>query len=125
MDFIVTGPLNIGKQRFPNRSYHSHNAAITAVRTTRDEMETLAKVIASLCNEARGACAVFVPMGGFSAFDSKEGPLYDPIAPKLFAVALKKTLNTESSLHLLPYHINDPEFAEALIQALEKRTGSS
>ncbi|HBF42412.1 MAG TPA: UPF0261 family protein [Desulfobacteraceae bacterium] len=124
MDFIVTGPINTAKQRFPNRSYHSHNAAITAVRTARNEMETLAKVIANLCNETRGPCAVFVPMGGFSAFDSKEGPLYDPIAPELFAAALKKALKTESSLHLLPYHINDPEFAAALIQALEKFTGS-
>ena len=122
MDFLVTGPLNNAKQRFPNRSYHSHNAAITAVRATRDEMETLAKKMAKLCNEARGPCAVFVPMGGFSAFDSKEGPLYDPIAPELFAAALKKTLTTESSLHLLPYHINDPGFAGALIEALEKFT---
>ena len=120
MDFIVTGPLNTASKRFPNRSYHSHNAAITAIRTARDEMETLAKTIVYLCNEARGPFAVFVPMGGFSAFDSKDGPLYDPAAPELFATVLKKNLNSESSLHLLPYHINDPEFAEALIQALEK-----
>jgi len=125
MDFIVTGPLDNAKKRFPNRSYHSHNAAITAVRTARDEMEALPKVIAGLCNKARGPFAVYVPMGGFSAFDSEQGPLYDPMAPELFAAALKKTLNAESSLHLLPYHINDPEFAEALIQALENLTGSS
>jgi uncharacterized protein (UPF0261 family) len=125
MDFIVTGPLNNAKKRFPNRSYHSHNAAITAVRTARDEMEALPKVIAGLCNKARGPFAVYVPMGGFSAFDSEQGPLYDPSAPELFAAELKKTLSAESSLHLLPYHINDPEFAEALIQAFEKLTGSS
>jgi len=125
IDFLVTGALNTAKQRFPNRSYHSHNAAITAVRTARDEMETLAKVIANLCNEARGPCAVFVPMGGFSAFDCKEGPLYDPIARERFTATLKNTLNSESSLHLLSYHINDPEFAAALIEALEKLTRSS
>jgi len=33
---------------------------------------------------------------------------------------LKGALNSESSLHLLSYHINDPEFAAALIQALEE-----
>jgi uncharacterized protein (UPF0261 family) len=125
MDFIVTGPLNSAKKRFPNRSYHSHNTAITAVRTTRDEMEALPKVIAGLCNQAKGPFAVFVPMGGFSAFDNKGGPLYDPLASELFAAALKNALNAESSLHLLPYHINDPEFAQELIQALEKLTGLS
>ena len=120
IDFLVTGPLRKAQQRFPGRSYHRHNAAITAVRTTRDEMEILAKEIAKLCNKARGPCAVFIPMGGFSAFDSKEGPLYDPEARELFAATLKGALNSESSLHLLSYHINDPEFAAALIQALEE-----
>ena len=125
MDFIVTGPLNDAKKRFPNRSYHSHNAAITAVRTARDEMEALTKAIATLLNKAKGPFAVYVPMGGFSAFDSKQGPLYDPQGPEIFASALKKFLHPVSSLHLLPYHINDPEFAEALIQGLEKLTGTS
>lgn len=125
MDFIVTGPLQNAKKRFPTRSYHSHNAAITAVRTARDEMQALARVVAGLLNEARGAFAVYIPMGGFSSFDSTKGPLYDPEAPEIFAAALRETLNSESSLHLLPYHINDPEFAEALIRALEKLKGSS
>ncbi len=120
MDFLVTGPVKAAQQRFPNRPYHSHNAAITVVRTTHDEMEILAKAVAGLCNRSRGPCAVFVPMGGFSAFDSKEGPLYDPVAPEIFAATLKKTLRPDSSLHLLPHHINDLEFAATLIRALEE-----
>lgn len=119
MDFLVTGPLSDAKQRFPNRSYHSHNAAITAVRTTHDEIRTLAEAIAGLMNKSRGPCTLFVPLGGFSAFDSKEGPLHDPTAPELFATTLKKTLRDGSSLHLLPHHVNDPAFSMALIGALE------
>ena len=125
MDFIVTGPLNTAKQRFPMRSYHSHNAAITATRTAPDEMETLAKTLAYLCNEAKGPLGVFIPMGGFSAFDSRKGPLYDPMATKIFAEALKNGLSDTSITRLLPYHINDPEFAGALIQALERLAGLS
>jgi uncharacterized protein (UPF0261 family) len=120
MDFLVTGPIKAAQQRFPNRAYHSHNAAITAVRTTHDEMEILAKAVADLCNGSKGPCAVFVPMGGFSAFDSKEGPLYDPAGPEIFAATLQKTLRADSSVHLLPHHINDLEFAATLIRALEE-----
>jgi uncharacterized protein (UPF0261 family) len=119
MDFLVTGPIKAARRNFPNRSYHSHNTAITAVRTTRDEMEILAKAVAHLCNGSKGPWAVFVPLGGFSSFDSKEGPLYDPAGPDIFAATLKKVLKADSSLHLLPHHINDHEFAETLIRALE------
>lgn len=119
MDFLVTGPLKTAKERFPNRPYHKHNAAITAVRTDRKEMETLAQVIADLCNAAKGPWSVLVPLKGLSAFDSEQGPLYDPKALKIFSEALKRKLNTTSFLHLVPYHINDPEFAQAVIRVFE------
>ena len=57
-------------------------------------------------------------MGGFSAFDSKEGPLYDPEAPQLFAQAFQEHLSAHIKVDLLPCHINDPEFAEAILQAV-------
>ena len=119
VDFLVTGPIKTAKERFPNRPFHKHNAAITAVRTDRKEMETLAQVIADLCNTAKGPWSVLVPLKGLSAFDSEEGPLYDPKAIKIFSDALKMKLNTTSFLHLVPYHINDPEFAQAVIRVFE------
>ncbi len=120
IDFLVTGPLKIAKKRFPGRAYHKHNVAITAIRTDKKEIEFLAQVLADLCNSARGQFSVLVPMGGFSAFDSEEGPLHDPEAPELFVETFKKSLEQQSSMNLLPHHINDPEFAQAVIQALEK-----
>ena len=38
----------------------------------------------------------------------------------VFWKVLKKHLNPGTSLHLLPYHINDPGFAEAIIENLEQ-----
>jgi uncharacterized protein (UPF0261 family) len=120
MDFLVTGPLTIAQQRFPNRAWHSHNAAITTVRTSREELRTLSGIFAGLCNEARGPLKVLVPMKGFSAFDSMDGPLYDPEGPGLFAEVLQQAIHDPSGLCLLPCHINDPEFSDALIQTLEQ-----
>ncbi|MBW2118627.1 MAG: Tm-1-like ATP-binding domain-containing protein [Deltaproteobacteria bacterium] len=44
MDFLVTGPLALAKERFPGRRMHAHNAAITAVGTNQREMEDLARL---------------------------------------------------------------------------------
>ncbi|MEJ2165150.1 MAG: Tm-1-like ATP-binding domain-containing protein [Desulfobacterales bacterium] len=118
IDFLVTGPLDAARRLFPDRPYHVHNAAITVVRTTREEIKILARTIAGRCNEAEGPINVLVPMGGFSAFDSRQGPLYDQEAPELFAAALKADLDGKISCNLLPYHINDPEFSQAILAAL-------
>jgi uncharacterized protein (UPF0261 family) len=119
MDFLVTGPLTTAKARFPNRPFHKHNAAITTVRTDQKEMEILAQVIVDLCNEAKGPWRVLIPMKGLSAFDSEQGPFYDPKALKIFSETLKREVHTMSFLHFVPHHINDPEFAQAVIRVFE------
>jgi uncharacterized protein (UPF0261 family) len=115
IDFLVTGSLENAQKLFPNRPYHSHNAAITVVRTNHEEIKILAQTIAGLCNKAEGAVKVLVPMHGFSAFDHKEGPLHDPEAPEIFLKTLEKNLDDKSCLSALPFYINDPEFAQAII----------
>jgi uncharacterized protein (UPF0261 family) len=82
-------------------------------------MEILAQVIADLCNRAAGPWRLLIPMKGLSAFDSEQGPLYDPKGLKIFSEALRRNVNKTSCLHLIPYHINDIEFAQAVIQAYE------
>jgi uncharacterized protein (UPF0261 family) len=115
IDFLVTGPVENAQKQFPNRPYHVHNAAITVVRTNQEEIEMLAQTIAGLCNKAKGIVKILVPMNGFSAFDHKEGPLHDPEAPEIFIKILEKSLDDKSCLNALPFYINDPEFAQAII----------
>jgi uncharacterized protein (UPF0261 family) len=114
-DFVVSGPIGITQKRFPNRQYHRHNAAVTAVRTLHQETEMVARAMAKLCNEATGPRAVAVPLGGFSGFDRPGGPLHDPEAPEIMAEVFRKALGPETPLHVSPYHINEPEFGDLLI----------
>lgn len=118
-DFLVTGPVESAKERFPGRVFHQHNSAITAVRTAREELEILGGVVADLCNRAKGPWTILVPLKGLSAFDSEEGPLHDPEGPGFLSDVLKRRLDRPSLLQDLPCHINDPEFADAIIRALK------
>ena len=120
MDFFGGGPFHLAQKRFPNRKYHKHNAAITAVRTGPQELKEMAAILAERCNAASGQLVVLIPLGGFSAFDRPGGPFYEPHAPEIFAQTFKKKLKAGIPLHILPFHINDPEFAQALIQAFER-----
>ena len=120
-DFLVTGPLEDARNRFPGRAYHVHNAAITALSTSDEEMAFLGKHLAQLCNEARGAYRLLVPMGGFSAFDSEGGPLWNPQGRQVFIDHLTKNISG-SQVKILDYHINDPEFALAIIENMRELT---
>ena len=120
IDFLGTGPIKETEKRFPGRIYHIHNAAITAVRTEKKELEGVAQVMAQRCNTAKGPFSILLPLGGFSAFDCKGGPFHDPEGPEFFGKVLKKHLKPGTSLYLLPYHINDPGFVDAIIENLEQ-----
>jgi uncharacterized protein (UPF0261 family) len=123
MDFLGGGAFELAQKRFPDRKYHRHNAAITAVRTELHEVKEMAAIMAERCNAASGPLVVLIPLGGFSAFDRPGGPFHDPRASKIFAQTFKKKLREGIPLHILPFHINDTEFAQALIRAFETLVG--
>jgi uncharacterized protein (UPF0261 family) len=115
IDFLVTGPMHEAKTRFPGKQLHSHNEAISAACVERMEQEILARSLAETWNTARGPLAVFIPLKGFSSYNSKAGPFYHPETPRYFTASLKKALKNEVPLKILPYHINDIEFAKAIV----------
>ena len=119
IDFLVTGPMSEAKQRFPGKQLHSHNAAISAACVERKEQEILALNLAETWNRAKGPFAVFVPAKGFSSYNSKEGPFYHPKRPQYFTAKLKKALKKEIPLNILPHHINDIEFAKAVVKGFK------
>jgi len=120
IDFLVTGPLAVAKERFPGRRLHVHNAAITALAAAPEEMKTVAVRIADMCRSARGPVSILIPMGGFSAFDSPGGPLESPEIREVFSKTLQADLPAGIRCDESPQHINDPEFAESILEAIDK-----
>jgi uncharacterized protein (UPF0261 family) len=120
VDFLVGGPLETVRRKFPGRKYHVHNAAITVVRTDEREMAMTGEAVALRCREAESPWAILVPMKGFSAFDREGGPLFDPKGPEIFIRAMNRELGDVSRVLALPYHVNDPEFSNAVVESLQR-----
>ena len=123
VDFIIAGPLEQAEQQFPGKRYHVHNAALTAVRTQEPELKAFAEHMADVVAGAKGPVSFFVPLKGFSNHDSPEGHLLDLAMPPLLAEHLHKVMPAGVETRALDYHINDPEFADALFEQVLAYTG--
>ncbi len=115
IDFMVAGPIEDAKARFPGRRYHIHNPVLTAVRAEAQEFKRVAEHLAGLVKEARGPVAFFVPLHGFSEHDSEQGHLHDLSLPPVFAEYLKQAMPERVPITVLPCHINDKLFADKII----------
>lgn len=120
LDFMVGGPLEAAKQQFPGKKYHVHNAQLTAVRTGPEEMEEVAKYFGKAFSDIRRADGFFIPLKGFSHHDSPYGHLHDLSMPPIFEELMRKHCPDGTPIKALPYHINDPEFAATIVEALKE-----
>ncbi|VAI85742.1 unnamed protein product [Triticum turgidum subsp. durum] len=92
---------------------------ISLMRTTLEENKKFAQFIADKLNKSLSTVTVCLPQKGISAIDAPGMPFYDPEATSALLDELNTRLvKTENrQVKLLPYHINDPEFANALVDA--------
>jgi len=122
-DFLIAGPIEDARERFPGKRYHIHNAALTAVRTGMTELRALADHLARLISASQGPVSFLVPLKGFSHHDSPDGYLQDLAIPPLFGAYLQEVLPPRVPVSLLNQHINDPEFADAVVAQVMALTG--
>ncbi|MDB5942854.1 MAG: Transcriptional regulator [Ramlibacter sp.] len=114
-DFIVAGPIDAARAQFPGKRYHMHNHALTAVRTEAGELQRLAQHLGGLIKGAKGPVSFFVPLQGFSNHDSPDGHLHDPSLCPVLATALRKELPSNVAIREFDCHLNDPQFADAIV----------
>lgn len=105
-------------EKFSDRLFHVHNPQITLMRTTPDENREIARWIAAKVNRSTAEVAILIPEKGVSALDAPGQPFFDVEADEALFSELERRIDTtpERTVRRLPYHINDPEFANALIE---------
>jgi uncharacterized protein (UPF0261 family) len=122
LDMVNFGAIDTVPERYANRNLYPHNPQITLMRTTQQECAQIATFIADKLNACQGPVRFLLPEGGVSALDVPGGPFHDPAANEvLFSILEQRVEQTANRRVLrLPHHINDPEFAAALVANFEE-----
>ena len=103
-------------ERYRNRQIVYHNPQATLPRVNAEEMSLIGKEIAKKLNRAKGPVRILIPLRGFSSIDRQGNNFYDPIADQSFIDALKSSLKKTIPVKEIDAHINDNEFAEAVVR---------
>jgi len=89
-------------------------------RYNREELTAAAIVYAEKLNKARGPVKILFPTRGWSSLDREGSVLHDPAEDKVFVEELRKNLKPEIIIEELDCHLEDSEFALALVEAFVK-----
>jgi uncharacterized protein (UPF0261 family) len=119
LDMVNFGGLDTIPERFRSRKLHVHNANITLMRTTPDENRAAARWIAAKLNRSEAPLILLIPEAGVSALDAPGQPFHDPEADAALFDELERSIAASPTRQIrrLPHHINDPQFAAALVAA--------
>jgi uncharacterized protein (UPF0261 family) len=117
LDMVNFGALDTVPERFRNRRLHVHNAQVTLMRTTPEENREFARWIAAKLNRAEAPFRILIPEGGVSAIDAPGQPFQDPDADRALFEELESAVRLGPGRSILrkPHHINNPDFARALV----------
>jgi uncharacterized protein (UPF0261 family) len=88
------------------------------MRTTADENRQCARFIAAKLNLAKAPFRLLIPEKGVSALDAAGQPFFDPESDAALFDELETAIapGPFRSIIRLPLHINDPAFADSLVE---------
>jgi uncharacterized protein (UPF0261 family) len=118
LDMVNFWAMETVPAQFRSRTLYKHNPQVTLMRTTPEECREIGQWIGHKLNACRGPVRFLIPEKGVSAIDAPGQPFYDPAADAALFAALENTMQQTAQRRFvrLPLHINDPEFADALVQ---------
>ncbi|MGH3258462.1 MAG: Tm-1-like ATP-binding domain-containing protein [Streptosporangiaceae bacterium] len=116
LDMVNFGPRASVPRHYRDRNLYAHNPQATLMRTTAEEHARVAAWIAGKLNACAGPVRFVIPEGGISMIDAPGQPFHDPQADAVLFGTLEQEIRQtpDRKLIRLPYHINAPEFADAV-----------
>nr|POE96562.1 upf0261 protein [Quercus suber] len=119
LDMVNFGAKDTIPSNFQQRKIHEHIKQVSLMRTTPDENKRFAEFIANKLNKSSSKICVCLPQKGISALDVQGMPFYDLEATNTLITELQRLIQTneDRQVKLYPCHINDSEFANALVDS--------
>ncbi|MGJ5075798.1 ABC transporter permease [Bradyrhizobium oligotrophicum] len=125
LDMVNFGAPETIPERYRGRKFHVHNPQVTLMRTTAAENAQMGRWIGERLNRMDGPVRFFLPEKGVSALDAQGQPFFDREADEALFRSLEQTVRQTSNRRLIrvPHHINDNEFAAAIVGAVRPMLG--
>ena len=117
LDMVNFHAMDTLPARFRSRNLYKHNQNVTLMRTTPAENTAMGEFIAGKLNRMEGPVRFLLPEGGVSLIDAPGKAFWDPAADQALFAAIESRFRAAPNRRLirLRYNINDPEFAQALV----------
>jgi uncharacterized protein (UPF0261 family) len=122
LDMVNFGARDTVPQQFADRHFLIHNPQVTLMRTTTEENRQIARWIAEKVNQSTAPLEILIPEQGISMLDAEGQVFHDPIADQALFNTLEQEVeqNDKRRITRHPCHINDAEFADAIVAAFER-----
>jgi uncharacterized protein (UPF0261 family) len=124
LDMVNFGPRETVPARFEGRNFYVHNPTVTLMRTTPEECRELGREIGRKLSAATGPTVLFVPLRGVSTIAVEGQPFHDPEADEALLAGLRETLAPGVEVQECDDDVNDPAFAQAMVERLHALMGS-
>ncbi len=119
---ILRLPIDAIPDQFKSRKLHRHGPQTTLIRTNKEEVAEVARIIAGKANQSRGPVAIVIPLRGFSEVDKAGQHFYEPETDKAFIEEIRKRIKKDILFEEVDSHINDKSFAEKVITVFDSIT---
>jgi uncharacterized protein (UPF0261 family) len=119
LDMVNFGARETVPAAFRDRNLYVHNPQVTLMRTTPEENARMGVWIGERLNLCEGPVRFLLPEGGVSVLDAPSMAFHDPEADAALFAALERTVRQTARRRLVrvPHALNDPAFADALVEA--------
>ncbi|MFC2050686.1 Tm-1-like ATP-binding domain-containing protein [Chloroflexota bacterium] len=115
------GPTRNNREKYASRSRILKVDELRwFTRYSAEELKIGAKVYAEELNKAKKPVKILIPLRGWNSVDREGSVLYDPEEDKVFVEELKKHLRPEIEVQEVDCNLEDPEFAQALVDSFDE-----
>ena len=127
LDMVNFWAMETVPSQFKGRNLYKHNQNVTLMRTTAAENAQIGRFIVDKLNRMEGPVRFLLPEKGVSMLDAEGQPFRDAAADKTLFDAIGESFQRTANRKLirLPYHINDPQFSDALVASFHEVTAST
>jgi uncharacterized protein (UPF0261 family) len=117
LDMVNFGARDTVPGHLAGRLLYEHNPQVTLMRTTVAENVEVGRLLARKLNACSGRTVFLLPTGGVSALDAPGQAFWDPAADAALFETIEREVRDPGRVRRVDRHINDPEFADALVAA--------